>query len=203
MRGIDIRFMDDREYIRGIINKDPKAYKAVFEKYYSPIVVFVRHQVGETEVAKDIAQDVFLKMLETSHTFTETICLKSWLFTTAHNEVVDYLRHLQVVDKNKFLLAEAMMASQEVDERIDEEVCERVRKAVAALPEQCRAVIQKSIFEGKKYVEIAEELNITINTVRTQILRGYEKLRDMLSDVKDSLVLLLILKRLLERDGRL
>ena len=50
-------------------------------------------------------------------------------------------------------------------------------------------IIKLNVLEGKKYQEIAEELGITVNTIRTQVSRGYKKLRDILSGVVDSSVL--------------
>ena len=55
-----------------------------------------------------------------------------------------------------------------------------------------RLIIKLNVLEGKKYQEIAEELGITVNTIRTQVSRGYKKLRDILSGVVDSSVLFFI-----------
>ena len=106
-----------------------------------------------------------------------------------YNAAVDYLRHLQVEDKYKFLMAEAMISIPDIDEEIDEQVYAKVNLAIESLPEQCRLIIKLNVLEGKKYQEIAEELGITINTIRTQVSRGYKKLRDILSEEVDSSVL--------------
>ena len=82
---------------------------------------------------------------------------------------VDYIRHLGVIDKNKFLLAESMMYAAEVDEAVDVETCKRINRALDLLPEQCRRVIWMNVVEGKKYTEISGELGITINTIRTHV----------------------------------
>ena len=109
-----------------------------------------------------------------------------------YNAAVDYLRHLQVEDKYKFLMAEAMISISDIDEEIDEQVYAKVNLAIESLPEQCRLIIKLNVLEGKKYQEIAEELGITVNTIRTQVSRGYKKLRDILSGVVDSSVLFFI-----------
>ena len=128
-------------------------------------------------------------MFESSHSLPDNFQLKSWFYRVARNAAVDYLRHLQVEDKYKFLMAEAMISIPDIDEEIDEQVYAKVNLAIESLPEQCRLIIKLNVLEGKKYQEIAEELGITINTIRTQVSRGYKKLRDILSEEVDSSVL--------------
>ena len=103
-----------------------------------------------------------------------------------------FLLHLYISDKYKFLMAEAMINVPDMDEEIDEQVYDKVNLAIESLPEQCRLIIKLNVLEGKKYQEIAEELGITVNTIRTQVSRGYKKLRDILSGVVDSSVLFFI-----------
>ena len=180
---------EDWSYISGLRRRDSKTYEVVFKKYYQPLVMFVVRHVGNEDVAKDIVQDIFFKLFESSHSLPDNFQLKSWFYRVARNAAVDYLRHLQVEDKYKFLMAEAMISIPDIDEEIDEQVYAKVNLAIESLPEQCRLIIKLNVLEGKKYQEIAEELGITINTIRTQVSRGYKKLRDILSEEVDSSVL--------------
>lgn len=184
---------DDRLYILGLRRRDARVYEIVFKKYYSLLVEFVMRHVGDREVAKDIVQDVFFKLFECSSSLPNDFQLKSWFYKVARNAAMDYLRHLQVEDRHKFLISEAMLCSSEIDKEIDEEVYKKVNLAIASLPEQCRLIIQMNVIDGKKYLEIADELGISINTIRTQISRGYKKLREILSAEKDALALLFML----------
>lgn len=179
----------DEDDIQGLRKRDPGVYEIVFKKYYPKLVVFVCRHLGDQDVAKDVVQDIFFKLFENSYSLPDGFNLKSWLYKVARNAAVDYLRHLQVVDHHKFLMGEAMLASEEMDEEIDEDVYNRVNQAIESLPEQCRLIIKLNVIEGKKYLEIAEELDISINTIRTQVSRGYKKLREILSDEVNTLVL--------------
>ena len=169
---------EDRSYISGLRKRDTRTYEVVFKKYYQPLVMFVVRHVGNEDVAKDIVQDIFFKLFESSHSLPDNFQLKSWFYRVARNAAVDYLRHLQVED-----------SIPDIDEEIDEQVYAKVNLAIESLPEQCRLIIKLNVLEGKKYQEIAEELGITINTIRTQVSRGYKKLRDILSEEVDSSVL--------------
>ena len=180
---------EDRSYISGLRKRDTRTYEVVFKKYYQPLVMFVVRHIGNEDVAKDIVQDIFFKLFESSSSLPDDFLLKSWFYRVARNAAVDYLRHLQVEDKYKFLMAEAMISIPDIDEEIDEQVYAKVNLAIESLPEQCRLIIKLNALEGKKYQEIAEELGITINTIRTQVSRGYKKLRDILSEEVDSSVL--------------
>ena len=183
---------EDRSYISGLRKRDTQTYEVVFKKYYQPLVMFVMRHVGNEDGAKDIVQDIFFKLFEGSRSLPDDFLLKSWFYRVARNAAVDYLRHLQVEDKYKFLMAEAMISISDIDEEIDEQVYAKVNLAIESLPEQCRLIIKLNVLEGKKYQEIAEELGITVNTIRTQVSRGYKKLRDILSGVVDSSVLFFI-----------
>ena len=183
---------EDRSYISGLRKRDTQTYEVVFKKYYQPLVMFVMRHVGNEDVAKDIVQDIFFKLFESSRSLPDNFQLKSWFYKVARNAAVDHLRHLQVEDKYKFLMAEAMINVPDMDEEIDEQVYDKVNLAIESLPEQCRLIIKLNVLEGKKYQEIAEELGITVNTIRTQVSRGYKKLRDILSGVVDSSVLFFI-----------
>lgn len=184
---------EDQSYISGLRKRDTRVYEIVFKKYYQPLVMFVFRHVGNEDVAKDIVQDIFFKLFESSRSLPDNFLLKSWFYKVARNAAVDYLRHLQVEDKHKLLMAEAMMSVPDMDERIDEQVCNKVNLAMESLPEQCRLIIRLNVLEGKKYQEIAEELGITINTIRTQVSRGYKKLREILSNEDNFLTLLFML----------
>ena len=178
---MDVNLNEDQSYVWGLRRRDTRIYEIVFKKYYQPLVVFVVRHVGDEDVAKDIVQDIFFKLFESSRSLPDNFQLKSWFYKVARNAAVDYLRHLQVEDKYKFLMAEAMI--------IDEQVYDKVNLAIESLPEQCRLIIKLNVLEGKKYQEIAEELGITINTIRTQVSRGYKKLREILAEEMDTSIL--------------
>ena len=155
---------EDWSYISGLRRRDSKTYEVVFKKYYPLLVVFIVRHIGDEDVAKDIVQDIFFKLFESGHSLPDNFQLKSWFYRVARNAAVDYLRHLQVEDKYKFLMAEGMINIPDIDEEIDEQVYAKVNLAIESLPEQCRLIIKLNVLEGKKYQEIAEELGITINT---------------------------------------
>ena len=189
---MNVNLNEHQSYISGLRRRDSQVYEVVFKKYYPLLVVFVVRHIGDEDVAKDIVQDIFFKLFERGHSLPDNFQLKSWFYRVARNAAVDYLRHLQVEDKYKFLMAEGMIHIPDIDEEIDEQVYAKVNLAIESLPEQCRLIIKLNVLEGKKYQEIAEELGITINTIRTQVSRGYKKLREILAEEVGTSVLIYI-----------
>ena len=140
------------------ISPHTASFEKIFREYYPVLLPFVERHVGERELAKDLVQDVFLKLYKSYPYFSSEVNIKSWLYTSSRNAALDYLRHLKVRDNNKLLM-------------------------------QCCQIVRMHIIDGKKYTEISAELGISINTIKTQIFRGYKKLRELLADDLNALVL--------------
>ena len=166
-----------------------QTFENVFRKYYPVLLPFIERHVADRELAKDILQDVFFRLYESGADFTSDITLKSWLYRASRNAALDYLRHLKVRDEHRLLMAESIMFAADVDETVHEELARKIKEAINSLPPQCRQIVRMNILDDRKYSEIAEELGISVNTIRTQISRGYKKLRELLSDDFNALVL--------------
>lgn len=186
-----IKSKGDDVYIEGLKKRDPETYEIVFKMYYKALVLFVERHIGDRNMAKDLVQDIFLKLYESCASFPNEFNLKSWLYCLARNAAIDYLRHLKVMDRNKFLMAEAMLYAADLDKCVDEKLYAKIQSAIETLPDQCKRIVLMSVVEGKKYWEISNELGITMNTVRTQVARGYKKLREQLSDDNMAIFLLM------------
>ena len=180
---------DRIELVQRAVEGDKEAFTNLYMLTYSEVYHIVKVFIHNEDTAQDIVQDIFFKLFESSRSLPDNFQLKSWFYKVARNAAVDYLRHLQVEDKYKFLMAEAMISVPDVDEEIDEQVYDKVNLAIESLPKQCRLIIKLNVLEGKKYLEIAEELGITINTIRTQVSRGYKKLREILAEEVDTSIL--------------
>lgn len=173
-------------WIKGLQNGDPAIYENLFRAYYPGLLFFVEKQVADRSTAKDIVQELFYKLWENRRLLQHDLNIKGWLYRSARNAALDHLRHLQVEDRNRLLMTEAMIYASEVDSSVDEELFNRITRAMEKLPDQCRQIIYKKTFEGKKYTDIAEEMNISVNTIKTQINRGYKKLRELLAGETDA-----------------
>jgi len=118
---LELTDLSNPDDVHGLRKRDPRVYEIIFKKYYPKLLVFVNRHVGDQDVAQDIVQDIFFKLFESSRSLPDNFNLKSWLYKVARNAALDYLRHLQVIDRHKFLMADAMIVAEDVDENVDEE----------------------------------------------------------------------------------
>ena len=131
------------------------------------------------DVANDIVQEIFISLYEKSEILNYDLSLKSYLFNSVRNRCFNYLRDRKVEDRRMNLYAEACLWSDNVDWIEEEEVLRKIQEVMLELPEKCREVCRRRFFEGKKFEEIAEELDISESTARVQTHRG-SVLRNMI-----------------------
>jgi len=182
--------MNDQEKILmlGLANRDKRAYAILFETYHAPLFRFAETYVCCPGLAEDIVQDVFIKIWENPVSRVSK-SLRSYLFLMVRNSCIDYLRSVQVEDKKMQKLFEAQVLSDSVDLDIDENISLKIKDAIDELPEQCREVYQMSVYDGLKHAEIAEELDISVSSVKVQVYRAKNNLRDKLSCLREFMIL--------------
>ncbi len=181
--------MDELTNYKGSIQDN---FDKIYIIYYSRMHRFAKEYVLSSEEAENIVQDVFVLLWEKREVLNIQISLLSYLFSLVKNKCLDYLRHKSIEDKSQQELSAKLYSLELLNQAFssNEDIEEIVTSAVNKLPERCREIFIKSRVEGKKYREIAEELNISVNTVENQITIALKKLR---IELKDYLPLLLFL----------
>jgi len=174
----------------------------VYVAHFSKMKRFAQEYVSSEEDAENIVQDVFLELWEKRAVLSMPVNLMAFLFTATKNRCVDHLRHKTVVretadklmEEQRLLLKMKFDSLEAFDQNFltDSDIEEMLNKAIEALPERCRRIFIKSRIEGKKQKEIAAELNVSINTVETQMGIAYKTLRDELKNYLPLLFFLLI-----------
>lgn len=87
----------DEQLMQNYCNGDNKAFEILYSRYKNSIYHYFYRQVETSAIADELHQDVWLKIIKSSSQFSEQSSLKTWLFTIAHNRLVDYYRHKQVI----------------------------------------------------------------------------------------------------------
>jgi len=167
-------------------------FDRIYVIYFSRMKRFAKEYVLSDEDAENIVQDVFMLLWEKRDVLEVQVSLVPYLFSLVKNKCLDYLRRKVVVEEYKQELSVKLFSLELMDYSFssDEEIEMLVTNAVNKLPDRCREIFIKSRVEGKKYREIAEELNISVNTVENQMSIALKKLR---VELKDYLSLLLFL----------
>ena len=160
---------------------------------YSPKMKrFALEYIQSEEDAENIVHDVFMEAWEHREVLSYHINILAFLFTAIKNKCIDYLRHKIVVRETSDQLKEEYRLTMQMKfdsleifdhNMFNEKDIETIlNNAILSLPERCREIFIKSKIEGKKQKEVALELNISVNTVETQIGIAYKKLREKLKD---------------------
>lgn len=167
-----------------------KKFEDVFRSDYGDLVRFVWGYVNDREAAKDIVHTVFLVLWRDREKLDFSRPLRPYLLTLCRNRSLDYLKHLRVVSENERDVGEYIRYEEDMEQYSRR--LELVEEKLGQLGERQREVLVKCFVEGKKYKEIAGELGISVNSVKTHIVRGLSRLRENLSD--EMLLFLIFLK---------
>ncbi|GAB3776506.1 hypothetical protein GCM10028818_22220 [Spirosoma horti] len=156
---------------------------SLFKEYYDRLVYFSVQIIRDQGQAQDITQDAFIKYWqEREAIFPNKVAIKNYLYSTVRNASLNVIRHNKVVDdyreQHGFSETEELTI---MDAIISSEVMAELYSAIESLPANYRTISKMSYLEGKKNQEIADELNMSINTVKKQKQRALELLRLRLS----------------------
>lgn len=140
-----------------------------------PLGMFALRIVNDADDAEDVVQEAFLKIWEKIETGTEIQNFKAFSYQCVRNECLLYLRQKrETVDIDT--IADVS------DETIDTSFRDaRIWKAIDSLPDKCREIFLMSKRDGLANEEIADELGISVKTVKNQMTKAFSRLRDSLS----------------------
>lgn len=173
--------------------KKKQAFEQIFRENYTRLYYHALSFLNDQEGAKDVVNDVFELLWMRYDQLELSTSVTPLLYTLVRNACVDHLRRLKVQER---FSQDTLWSSDEVvdeDNSEYEELLEKLRHSIERLPEQTKIVFKKCFLDGKKYQETADELNISINTVKTHITKALRLLRGEFSE--DQLILYLFLRR--------
>lgn len=192
MPAITLPAMEDLELWKNIKNGNKTALKKIQNKYYYQMYLYaIKSTHGDSGLAEELVSDSFIKLWEKRKKIEIETSFENYLFFILKNRIIDHFRKKRILTKpliNDFI---ASVGDNDFD---GEKHYARLYKAVKKLPKHCRKVLEMAVYESMTYQEIADNLNISRNTVKTQMGRAYKQLREML-DPKDFNLFLIIRKR--------
>lgn len=147
----------------------------VFINYYNELVSYANSILFDTAASEDIVQDVFLKLMEKKNLFQ--IKGISYLYLSVKNSCLNHLQHKKVKEKHSPLLKVHYEDTLTSSKKINKEESIIISKALDKLPFQCKRIFILCCIEGVKYVDVAEDLDISINSVKKQMSKAYRILK--------------------------
>ncbi len=187
----------DHILVTRALEGDQRAYLDLVEKYQKGLNLHIRRTIGNVEGLEDLVQEAFIKAFKALHTYSVNYAFSTWLYKIASNHAIDYKRKRRLVTTSldKPMPSRDGEVRQEVpdityrpDRRIeDRQRVNIIQDAIDSLPPKYNRVIVMRHQEEKSYIEIAEELDLPLGTVKAHIFRARKLLYKCLRDKRDSL----------------
>lgn len=152
-------------------------FESLFNYNYRPLCIYALHYLSDVDAAEDVVQECFARLWEKLQHGAEIANRRSYLYTTVRNRCLDQLRRKGVhTESLNPYDTYGIIDDDDAQERSLQEA--RMWTAIDSLPEKCREVFILSKRDGLKYEEIAEELGLSVNTVRNQISKAFNLLKE-------------------------
>lgn len=152
-----------------------KTFDDIFDELYVPLCFFSNSILANNALAEDVVQSVFLKLWEQREKRNEINNVKSYIYRSVHNASIDRLRK----EANTVTISKELIQNENIELRIiEEEVSNELKKVLRLLPKKCKKVFLLSVLNKWSYKQIAKELNITVNTVKSQRARAIQIIQE-------------------------
>ncbi|HLB07995.1 MAG TPA: sigma-70 family RNA polymerase sigma factor [Gemmatimonadaceae bacterium] len=196
---LDLRNLPDADVAALAKEGREPAFRELVRRYERPVFSLIFRMVRDREMAEDLAQDTFIKVLNNIDRYRPEFKLSSWLFKIANNVTIDHLRRRQLAtvsldgSPHAATAAEAQATSLDVESRgqsaleaiESRELGSAIEQAIGRLRPEYRSCILLRHVEGRSYEEIAATLDLPLGTVKTYIHRARHELREALEDLRE------------------
>ena len=157
----------------------------LFDRYYRPLVLYAGSLIDDDTMAEDLVQEFFVRLWEDDYLkHIEEKALSSYLFSSIRNSCYTYTHKKDVLRMRVDYTATVL----------NQEIVDRVMAVIGRMPEQTRKVVDCVLMRDMKYQDAADELQVSLNTVKTLLRNGMRILREELKR-DEELILLLIMSR--------
>ncbi len=198
MTSDELAALPDADVVRLAQQGRELAFRELVRRYERPVFSLVFRMVRDRELAEDLSQDAFIKVLNHIDRYSPEFKFSSWLFKIANNVAIDHLRRRRIetisIDGSPHASSAAeieattlnLQSEQEsaLDEMEAKELGSAIEVAIAKLRPEYRACIMLRHVEGRAYEEIAATLDLPLGTVKTYIHRARHELRQSLEPLR-------------------
>lgn len=182
--------MNENELIKQLQSGEEAAFEFIFKKHFTGLCLFAEHFLKDPDAAEEVVEEFFCHLWETGKYIDITTSLRGFLYKSVYNQCLKYIRRKKVEQKfaedqyyyHDREILEGASADYPSVNMVIKELEEKITQVINSLPEQCRKIFCMHRYDNKTYPEIAESLQISVNTVKTQMGRALQKLRTELAE---------------------
>jgi RNA polymerase sigma-70 factor (ECF subfamily) len=195
---VDYAQLSDKDVVEHAREGRESAFRELIRRYERPVFSVIYRMIRDRELAEDLAQDTFIKVLNALDKYDPSYKLSSWIFKIAHNTTVDHLRrkqpetlslegspHARTQEQAEATSFTAVDTAEDPEQfTASQEIGSEIEVAIGQLRAEYREAILLWHIEGRPYDEIAEIMDLPLGTVKTYIHRGRNELRKKLAHLR-------------------
>jgi RNA polymerase sigma-70 factor (ECF subfamily) len=191
--------MADDELLRRFATGEAAAFEVLLRRYESSLYTFILRSVHDRELAADLLQESFTRVIQHGHTWTGSAKVSTWIFSIARNLCIDHARRMRRRPQTSLdgggkgdpaddvpLMERIPVPRPDADSEADgARMRQRIGQAVEALPEDQREVFLLRQLQNMPYSEIAAVVGASENTVKSRMRYALEKLQESLAEYEE------------------
>ena len=164
--------LDKLLILKKIKEGDIKAFEELFRRYYFPLCCYAAGITGQMAVAEEIVEELFYVLWKERVRLQIFQSVKSYLYRATRNQSLQYCEHEEV--RNRY--REAVLNTSNPEQY--EELQKFINNTLEKLPVRRRQIFEMHRLEGRKYVEIATQLSLSVKTVEAEMTKALRTLRE-------------------------
>jgi len=172
---------------RGLRRRDPDLLDRLIEQYQHRLLRYLVYLTGNRELAEDLFQETWIRVLERGHQYDGKHEFSTWLYAVARNLTIDYLRKKSPASLDGLMEKEERDPLEPADTRplawevvAQQEQAERISAVLAGIPAEYRETVVLRFQEGLALEEIAAVTRTRLGTVKSRLYRGLNMLMSRL-----------------------
>ncbi len=192
--------LEDSELMQRYADGDERAFALLFDRHRGPLYNFILRSCSRRDVAEELLQDVFLRVIKSAGRYEPSAKFTTWLYTIARNACIDAARSRSRADvyslqnpvgkdddegethQQRLADPEAQSGSVDAERKVFRD---RLQQALEKLPEKQREVFVLREISGLKFREVAEVIGTKVPTVKSRMRYALKTLRGELADYRD------------------
>lgn len=192
--------MEDKTVIQKLIAGDIEAFEQVYREFSRSMYLSALGLWQDTNVAQDAVQESFINLWNHRRQINVALSLEGYLHTSVRHYILNYIRHRKVEQsREEEIIREQEFLNVPDDEDLTPKI-EFIREVLATLPENCRKIFIMSVIEGMSYTATADELGISVNTVKSQVKIAYRKIKKNIQEHPDNTTFIFLFSLLLQKN---
>ena len=168
-------------------------FEEIYKEYFKPMFLYAISFLTAEEEAENVVQEIFMNLWKAGNFQNIHIpSLKTYLFRSVRNACLNRLKKKNIASERLEMIREEVILDEA--ERLNDDLISEIEAEIESLPTQTREVIRGVYFHNLKYQEIADRLNVSLNTVKSLQRYGMQHLRERFADRLDLFLMMILLR---------